>query len=114
MAEPKLTSDQRAEILRRYAAGEQQKVLARDYGVGESTIRRICTRNVSAFKVVSENREQTYRENLNWASPRPASSFAPTRTPPSARMTGLVPLLPRHRRAQGLYGQGRPERQTPR
>jgi hypothetical protein len=67
MADPKLSPDQRQDILRRFAAGEMVAVLARDYKVAESTIRKLCTRRVAAVRVVNEGKEQTYRESLNWA-----------------------------------------------
>ncbi len=67
MADPKLSPDQRQDILRRYGAGELVAVLARDYKVAESTVRKICTGRVAAVRVVNEGKEQTYRENLSWA-----------------------------------------------
>jgi hypothetical protein len=67
MAESKISYDQRQEILRRFAAGEQQRTLAREYGVSPSLVRKLCSIKEADSIATSEGKEQTYRESLNWA-----------------------------------------------
>ena len=65
--DPKITKEQREELLSRYAAGEAIGRLALDYKISPAWARKICTRKIAVYKVVSEGKEQSYRENLNWA-----------------------------------------------
>lgn len=44
---PKLTSDQQAELRRRFSAGENRSQLARDFGIDRVTVHRYCVRTGS-------------------------------------------------------------------
>jgi len=67
MPDAKLSANQKQDLLRRYASGEPVTPMAKEYGISEAYARRLCTKNINSFRVTSENKEQSYRENLNWA-----------------------------------------------
>lgn len=74
MARGRLADDQRDELRRRYANGENAEDIAKYFNLHVSTVRKIGRRRIpkeivpfDPTSVRSEGREQTYRENLNWA-----------------------------------------------
>ena len=62
----KISKTQGEEIARRYASGEAIGTLAKEFNVTWNSISKRC-RPISTVIVLNEGKEQTYRENLNWA-----------------------------------------------
>ena len=66
---PHLTPTQREAMQTRYAAGTPTSQLANDYGCDIKTVMKHCKAGgySNTFKVECEDRQLSYRENLQWA-----------------------------------------------
>ena len=64
---PKLTPEQYAEAVRRFAAGETICQLAVEFGVSENALRNRMSRQTRSLGVAVDGKELSYRENLQWA-----------------------------------------------
>ena len=82
MAKSHLTPEQIEEMKDRYSKGESAEALAKDYGVTEMTIRRRIGGNLEGrLEIHLEDRELSYRGNLQWAM-NAAGDFQRTRRKP--------------------------------
>jgi len=66
----RLTDKQKKEIIAKYAEGKSLRVIASEYGVAPSTIKRICDKDPKTQQIATQKKEQNTLDMLAYMESR--------------------------------------------